>query len=104
MNDVLPTPGGLAIPAEVQQFAVEKGIARYVNAIVKLARQAFPASAVYMSVEQDAEDETHQYIALDVDASGMGIDELLAGQRIWSAGIAGVCPSRHAVYFVLGWR
>src|SRR5207249_12042766 len=97
----LPRP---AIPPEVQEFAVAKGVSRYLNAVIDLARQAFPSSALCVSLGQDAEDETHQYIALDVDASGQATEELLAGQRIWSAGISRVCPSRHAVYFVLGWR
>jgi hypothetical protein len=57
-----------------------------------------------VSLGQDAEDETHQYIALDVEAGSQATEELLAGRRIWSAGISRVCPSRHAVYFVLGWR
>jgi hypothetical protein len=72
--------------------------------VVDLARQAFPASAIDVSVGQDAEDETHQYIAIDVDVGGKATEELLAGQRVWSTGLARVCPSRDAVYFVLGWR
>ncbi len=99
--DTLTRP---AIPPEVQEFAAEKGVSRYLNVVIDLARQAFPSSALCMSLGQDAEDETHQYIALDVEVSDQGTEELLAGQRIWSAGIRRVCPSRHAVYFVLGWR
>jgi hypothetical protein len=104
MNDASVTLSGPAIPADVQQFADEKGVGRYLKAAIDLARQAFPSSPVYVSRGQDAEDETHQYIALDVEVGGRTAEELLAGQRIWSAGISRVCPSRHAVYFVLGWR
>ena len=104
MNDSLVTWSRPAIPPEVQEFAVEKGVSRYLNAVIDLARQAFPLSALCVSLGQDAEDETHQYIALDVEVGGQATEELIAGQRIWSAGISRVCPSRHAVYFVLGWR
>jgi hypothetical protein len=97
----LPLP---TIPAEVQTFAAENGVGRYLTPLIELARQAFPSAALEVSLEQDAEDETHQYIAVDVEVSGRQTEELLAGQRIWSVGISGVCPSRHAVYFVLGWR
>ncbi len=93
-----------ALPPEVLSFAAEKGVSRYLPAVIELARQAFPASTAAASVGQDAEDESYQYIAVDVDVSGMTADELLAGQRSWSAGLSGVCPSRDAVYFVLGWR
>jgi hypothetical protein len=104
MNDSLATLAGPATPPEVEQFAAEKGIGRYLSVVIDLARQAFPSSVLCVSLGQDAEDECHRYIALDVEAGGQTTEELLAGQRIWSAGIPLVCPSRHAVYFVLGWR
>ena len=104
MNDSVVSLSGPAIPPGVQEFAVEKGVSRYLNAVIDLARQAFPSSALCVSLGEDAEDERHQYIALDVEVGGQATEELLAGQRTWSAGIRRVCPSRHAVYFVLGWR
>jgi hypothetical protein len=104
MNDSLVTLSRPAIPPEVREFAVEKGISPYLDAVIDLARQAFPSSSLSVSLGQDAEDERHQYVALDVEAGGQAAEELLAGQRTWSAGLGHVCPSSHAVYFVLGWR
>lgn len=104
INDSLATLSLPVIPPEVHEFAAQKGVNRYLNAVIDLARQAFPSSALCVSLGQDAEDQLHQYIALDAEVSGQSTEELLAGQRIWSAGISRVCPSRHAVYFVLGWR
>jgi hypothetical protein len=104
VNDTSTARSRPAIPPEVQEFAAEKGIGCYLNAAIDLARQAFPSSALCVSRGQDAEDETHQYIALDVEVGSRATEELLAGQRTWSEGIRRVCPSRHAVYFVLGWR
>ena len=104
MNPTLATVSGPAVPLEVQEFAAEKGVKQYLDAVINLAGRAFPSSAVRVSLGQDAEDKTHQYIALDVEAGGQTAEELLAGQRIWSGGIGRVCPSRQAVYFVLGWR
>jgi hypothetical protein len=104
INEALATLSAPVVPPEVRDFAAEKGVHRYLGAVIELARQAFPASALSVSLGQDAEDETHQYIALDIEAGGRTTDELLAGQRAWSGGIGRVCPSRQAVYFVLGWR
>jgi hypothetical protein len=104
MNDSLVALSWPAIPPEVQEFATDKGVSHYLNAVIDLARQAFPSSALRVSLGQDAEDEMHQYIALDVEVGGQPAEEVLAGQRAWSVGISRVCPSRHAVYFVLGWR
>jgi hypothetical protein len=104
MNDSLVSLSRPVIPPEVQEFAVAKGVSRYLNAVIDLAQHAFPSSALCVSLGQDAEDEMHQYIALDVEVGGRATEELLAGQQTWSAGISRVCPSHHAVYFVLGWR
>jgi hypothetical protein len=104
MNNSSVTLAELTIPPEVQEFATEKGIGRYLIAAMDLARLAFPSAALCGSLEQDAEDERHQYIALDVEVHCLTTEELLAGQQIWSEGISRVCPSYLAVYFVLGWR
>ena len=104
MNALFATSARSAIPPEVQDFADEKEIGCYLDAVMDVARQAFPSAPLCVSLGQDSEDERHQYIALDVEVSGRTTEELIAGQRIWSAGVARVCPSRHAVYFVLGWR
>ena len=104
MNGSIAALARPAIPAEVQEFAAEKGVSRYLTAVIDLARQAFPSSGLCVSLGQDAEDAMHRYIALDVDVDRETTDELLAGQRIWSSGVGRVCPPRHAVYFVLGWQ
>jgi hypothetical protein len=104
MSGSLVTSTGPTILPGVQEFAAAKGVSRYLEAVIDLARQAFPSSALCVSVGQDAEDEGHQYIALDIEAGELTAEELLAGQRVWSTGVPNVCPSRHAVYFVLGWR
>jgi hypothetical protein len=93
-----------AISPAVQEFAAAKGVSDYLNPVIGLAREAFPSSSLDISVGQDAEDETHQYIAIDVELGAKTAEELLVGQRVWSGGLAKVCPSRHAVHFVLGWR
>jgi len=104
MNDALATLSGPIVPPEVREFAAQRGFTRFLGAVIDLARQAFPSSAVSVSLGQDAEDETHHYIALDIEAGSRTADELLAGQRVWSGGIGRVCPPRQAIYFVLGWR
>src|SRR5262245_14258224 len=84
MNGALVAASPPGTPPEVQKFAAEKGVSPYLGAIIDLARQAFPSSDQYVSLGQDAEDEAHRYIALDVDTGGQSADELLAGQRTWS--------------------
>lgn len=104
MNETLTPKPAPVVQREVRAFAAEKGIDRYLGPVIELARRAFPASGIVVSLGQDAEAESHEYIALDVEAGELTAGELLAGQRVWSEGIARVCPSRNVVYFVLGWR
>jgi hypothetical protein len=104
MNDTLATRSGPIVPSDVRKFAAEKGVHQYLSAVIDLARHAFPTSTLSVSLGRDAEDEAHLYIALDIETGGQTANELLAGQRVWSDGIGRVCPSRQAVYFVLGWR
>jgi hypothetical protein len=81
MSDLLVSSPSPAVPPEVEEFAVQKGVNRYLNPVIELAQQAFPSSALSVSLGQDAEDETHQYIALDVEAGGRGAEQLLVLQR-----------------------
>lgn len=60
-----------------------KGLTKFATG-ADLTPAAFPSSAVAVSLGQDAEDESHRYITLDVEADGLTADELLAGQRAWS--------------------
>lgn len=92
------------IPPEVRTFASKRGVSQYLPAVISLARRAFPTSRLIVSLGEDAEDMTHQFIALDIEVGGLSTEQLLAAQRAWSAGLPRVCPSRDAVYFVLGWR
>jgi hypothetical protein len=104
MNAALAPLPRLSVPPDVEVFAAEKGVGRYLNAAIDLAQQAFPNCTLSVSLGQDAEEEAHRYIALDVETADLTAEELLAGQTVWSAGLGRVCPSRCAVYFVLGWR
>ncbi len=104
MTGSIITPSAPAIPPDVLEFADTKEIGEYLNEVIGISREAFPSSTLHVSLGQDAEDETHEYVAFDVEVGAQTTEELLAGQQVWSAGVTRVCPSRLAIYFVLGWR
>jgi hypothetical protein len=93
-----------SIPRDVLELTNTRRIGEYLDQVLEVARQAFPSSRLRLSVGQDAEDESHRYVAIDVESSDRTVEELLAGQEAWALGLARVCPSHHAVHFVLGWR
>jgi hypothetical protein len=103
VNEVL-TPPLPAVPPEVVAFAAQQGVTQYLPAVLDLTRRTFVSCPLIVSVGHDAEDDGHRYVALDVEVRGLNVEELLAAQKAWSAGIYSVCPSRFAVHFVLGWQ
>jgi hypothetical protein len=103
VNDVL-APSRPEVSPAVVAFAAEQGVSEFLPAVLDLTRRAFPTCPLTLSVGHDAENEDHRYVALDVEVSNLDVEELLAAQRTWSAGIFTICPSRAAVYFVLGWQ
>jgi hypothetical protein len=103
VNDLLTMPVP-AVPPEVVAFAVQQGITQYLPAVLDLTRRTFVSCPLVVSVGHDAEDDSHRYVALDVEVRALNVEQLLAAQMAWSAGIFDVCPSRYAVHFVLGWQ
>jgi hypothetical protein len=103
VNDVI-TPPLPAMPPEVVAFAAQHGITQYLPAVLELTRRTFASCPLVVSVGHDAEDDSHRYVALDVEVRSLNVEELLAAQMAWSGGIFDGCPSRFAVHFVLGWQ
>ena len=101
MADQAITLSAPVISPEVLAFAKARGVDQYLAAVIDVAQRAFPRSVLRVSVDEDVEDETYQYIALDVEFGDMPVEELLASHRMWSGAVGHVCPSRYAVYFVL---
>ena len=91
-----------AIPAGVAAFAAEHGVTDYVAPLLELTRSLFPNTPIEVLVEEDAEDPDLRYIAFQVDVDGLTVDELVAAQQGWSAGLFQRCPSTHAHFFCLG--
>ena len=104
MNHVMTSSPRPTIPPDVREFAVAQGIGTYLREVIDLAQHAFPTSDMSVSLGEDAEDERHRYIAIDVAGGDQSAEALLAGQSVWSTGVSRICPPRQAVYFVLGWR
>jgi hypothetical protein len=92
------------VPRDAEEFAMAMGVHPFLKAVMELTEQLFHSSTLSVSLGQDAEDERHRYIALDIDVAARTAEELLALQHQWTAGLARLCPPHAAVYFVLGWR
>ena len=104
MSQNVLTPSLPLVPPVVRAFAEERGIAEYVPPVVEMTREVFPAGLVSISVGEDAELESHKYIALDVKIDGLSTEQLLAAHQAWSTSLSSICSSELGVYFVLGWQ
>ena len=90
-----------AIPQDVLAFAAEKGVTEYLPGVLELTRRAFPGAPFAISVEEDAEIEDYKQILFDVTVGDLTVEQLMAAEEQWTAGIFRVCPSTHVVYFNL---
>jgi hypothetical protein len=87
------------IPPEVEQFAAVKGLNGYLNAVIDLAGRAFPSCGLSLTLGQDAEDETHRYIAIDVDAGAKRSKSCWPGSESGPRNSGAFAP--HAKPFIL---
>ena len=102
MSSNAPAAPPPAVPADVAAFAAENGVTDYVAPLLELTRRLFPTAPIEVLVEEDAEDRDVRYILFRVDVEGLTVDELVASQQRWSAGLFRHCPSTHAHFFCLG--
>jgi hypothetical protein len=102
-NEML-APSVPSAPPEVVAFAAQQGVAQFLPSVVEFTRRVFRSCPLSISIGQDAEDETHRYVALDVNVTSLDPDQLMAAQLAWSANIFSVCPAPYTVHFVLGWQ
>lgn len=97
------TPAALpTVPPEVLQFAAESGVSNYLYPVMELANSLFPGRPMTVLLEGDPEIENDWHIVFEVDVTGVAEDDILAGQRRWSAGLFERCPSTHVCVFRLG--
>src|SRR5207249_800437 len=67
MSDASATLSGPAVPPEVREFDAQKGVNRYLGAVIDFARQAFPSSALSLSPRAD---RAHQYLVFRLSNCG----------------------------------
>ncbi len=99
-NLMLPLP---VVPSDVYDFVFEKHLTSLPE-VLRFTRETFPSSQLTVCLGQDAEEESHRYVALDVEVAHLSAQELLTAQQAWSAGLGSVCPPGQATWFVLGWK
>jgi hypothetical protein len=89
------------VPQYIQAFAAERGASLYLPALLGLARRIFPEAAMSIRLEADPELENDRHIAIEVDASGLSVDEMLACQNQWDKEIFDHCPATHVCTYRL---
>jgi hypothetical protein len=105
LGRVKMSASSVAAPAvlltEVVAFAVERGVADYLPAVLDMTRRAFPNCPIRPIVEDDPEIPDWRAILMEVNVARLDVDELVAAQQQWSAGLFQHCPATHAHLFSL---
>jgi hypothetical protein len=91
----------LSIAPEVAAFAAEQGVTTYLPAVIEMTRRIFPNSPLHVWVSEDPEIANDRHLVLEVNVSGLVVEQLVAGQQSWTAEIFQHCPSTHVCVFRL---
>jgi hypothetical protein len=86
----------------VTAFATEHGVEQYLTPLWEMSWRAFPAARkVVVFVEEDYEMPGVRQVIFEVHVPE-DVEEMVAGQRRWVAGLFEICPSTLVHFFCLG--
>ncbi len=91
-----------AVPAAVQAFAEEQGVADYLPEVLAMTRRIFPTAPLTLFVEEDHVLPGYRYIVVGVDAASLGVQEGVEGQWRWCGEIQPRHDAQHRPLFLLG--
>ena len=94
----LPLP---AVPGDVFAFAAECGVAAFLPAVLEMTRRVFGSTAVRLTVTDDPEIGDFRHIVVEAETGSDDVERLLQLQQEWTTGLLRVCPSVHAIHFLL---
>ncbi len=87
------------LPADVVAFAAEKGVSDYLPAVLEMTRLVFANCPVVPLLEDDPEIPAWRAIVMEVDVTGLSVEQLVAAQQRWSAAVFQHCPATHVHLF-----
>jgi hypothetical protein len=91
-----------AVPAAVQAFAEEQGVADYLPEVLAMTRRIFPTAPLTVFVEDDHGLQGYRYIVVRVDAASLSGQEGVEEQWRWCGEIQPHHDAQHRPLFVLG--
>ena len=87
-------------PLDVLDFAAQNGLTPCVCPVLTSdSRDAFPGCLVALRLEQDAEIESEQHIAIEVDVTGWSVEEMFSARNRWGQEFCRACPAESTVFF-----
>jgi hypothetical protein len=102
MIDISVAPLPIIVPAEVDRFAAEQGVAEYMPGVIALTHRIYPGRSVTIHLEEDAEIADDWCIMLDVDMTNLDGQQIADTQWQWCSEIFNSCPATHVHLFRLG--
>lgn len=99
----LPTTAPLpSFPADVIDFAAECGVTDDLIPVYEMTRRVFPtAQRVAPVLEYDPEIAGLRWIVLEVEISGLTVEQYADLHWQWSGELFKICPSTHVCCFAL---
>jgi len=80
------------IPPEVQRFAAEKGIEKYLSAALEITGRVFAGAGLKLYLEQDWDYPEEWFIVFEVTLQGWDEERTWEADRQWYGELLECCP------------
>ena len=91
----------VTIPPDVASFATEKGVAAYLEPVVRMVQGIFGDRPLSLRVDIDPEDLDLQRVLIGVTVDEFDTEQYLHWRHQWATGIFDQCPATHVHFFLL---
>ena len=90
-----------SLSPEAAGFAAEQGVAAYLSPVLALTQRIFLGTRLAAYVEDDPDAADDRALIIEVDATALNAEQLVAARRRWVGEIFQVCPATHVCRFSL---
>lgn len=90
------------VPLDVVEFASDQHVLAHLRPLLINTRTVFPTAPLSLRLEDDPDFADYRTIRIEVDVTGMGVDEIVAGHNRWGQLLFQSCPAHDVWLFRLG--
>jgi hypothetical protein len=88
-----------SVPSDVLDLAARNDLDSYIQPLLTMSRTVFRGSPMILRVEEDAENALSQHIVIEIDVTGLSVEEMFSACNRWTDEFCRICPAQNSVVF-----